>query len=394
MLGSLESRPPDKIIALIQEFKDDPRERKVDLGVGVYRDASGNTPIMRAVKSAEKTLWERETTKAYTSMAGDPVYLRSMTDLVLGGAIEKDRIAAVTTPGGTGAVRQALELFKVASPNSTVHISSPSWPNHNTMARHLSFRVREYSYFDSDTKGVAFEQMLSDLGKAEPGDAVILHGCCHNPTGANLDLLQWQALVELLIERKLLPIMDIAYQGFGDGLEEDAAGLRILADQCPETLIAASCSKNFGIYRERTGILFAVAPDKATRDLTQSNLAHINRQNFSFPPDHGSRLVTIVLQDEQLRADWESEVADIRTGMQQLRTQLVQELRRRSNSDRFAFLKAHKGMFSLLGATPEQVAFMRREKGIYMVGDSRVNIAGLNADSVPVLAEAMMEAGL
>ena len=394
MLGSLESRPPDKIIALIQEFRDDPRERKVDLGVGVYRDASGNTPIMRAVKSAEKTLWDRETTKAYTSMAGDPGYLRSMTDLVLGGAVEKDRISAAHTPGGTGAVRQALELLKFAAPDATVHISSPSWPNHNTMARHLSFRVSEYSYFDSETKGVAFEAMLSDLGKAEPGDAVILHGCCHNPTGANLDLSQWRTLVELLIERKLLPIMDIAYQGFGDGLEEDAAGLRILAGQCPETLIAASCSKNFGIYKERTGILFAIAPDRKTRDLTQSNLAHINRQNFSFPPDHGSRLVTMVLQDEQLRADWESEVADIRTSMQQLRAQLVQELQRRSNSDRFAFLKSHKGMFSLLGATPEQVAFMRREKGIYMVGDSRVNIAGLNGDSVPVLAEAMMEAGL
>ena len=394
MLDKLETRPPDKIIKLIQEFKNDPRDRKLDLGVGVYRDAQGITPIMRAVKAAERTLWDTETTKAYTGMAGDPGYLNAMTDLVLAGTVPQERLAAVHTPGGTGAVRQALELVKTVSPKATIWISSPSWPNHLSMAKHLGFPAKEYRYFDAETRGVDFEGMLSDLRKAEPGDAIVLHGCCHNPTGANLDLRQWRAVAEVVMERSAVPLVDLAYQGFGEGLDEDAAGVRLLAEMCPELLIASSCSKNFGIYRERTGVLIAAASDAGTRDVTQANLAHLNRQNFSFPPDHGARLVSMVLGDEALRSDWMAELAEIRSSVGGLRAQLVKELRDRSGSDRFAFIGVHSGMFSLLGATPDQVAFMRAEKGIYMVGDSRVNIAGLNEASVPVLAAAMLEAGL
>ena len=394
MLDKLETRPPDKIIKLIQEFKNDPRDRKLDLGVGVYRDAQGITPIMRAVKAAERTLWDTETTKAYTGMAGDPGYLNAMTDLVLAGTVPRERLAAVHTPGGTGAVRQALELVKSVSPEATIWISSPSWPNHLSMAKHLGFTAKEYRYFAAETRGVDFEGMLSDLRKAEPGDAIVLHGCCHNPTGANLDIRQWRAVAEVATERNAVPLVDLAYQGFGDGLDEDAAGVRLLAELCPELLIASSCSKNFGIYRERTGVLIAAASDAGTRDVTQANLAHLNRQNFSFPPDHGARLVSMVLGDEALRSDWMAELAEIRSSVGGLRAQLVKELRDRAGSDRFAFIGAHSGMFSLLGATPDQVAFMRAEKGIYMVGDSRVNIAGLNEASVPVLAEAMLEAGL
>ena len=394
MLDKLETRPPDKIIKLIQEFKNDPRDRKLDLGVGVYRDAQGITPIMRAVKAAERTLWETETTKAYTGMAGDPGYLNAMTDLVLAGTVPQEQLAAVHTPGGTGAVRQALELVKSVSPEAAIWISSPSWPNHLSMAKHLGFPAKEYRYFDAETRGVDFEGMLSDLRKAEPGDAIVLHGCCHNPTGANLDIRQWRAVAEVATERNAVPLVDLAYQGFGDGLDEDAAGVRLLAELCPELLIASSCSKNFGIYRERTGVLIAAASDAGTRDVTQANLAHLNRQNFSFPPDHGARLVSMVLGDEALRSDWTAELAEIRSSVGGLRAQLVKELRDRSGSDRFAFIGTHSGMFSLLGATPDQVAFMRAEKGIYMVGDSRVNIAGLNEASVPVLAEAMLEAGL
>lgn len=394
MLDKLETRPPDKIIKLIQEFKNDPRDRKLDLGVGVYRDARGITPIMRAVKAAERTLWETETTKAYTGMAGDPGYLNAMTDLVLAGTVPRERLAAVHTPGGTGAVRQALELVKSVSPEAAIWISSPSWPNHLSMARHLGFPAEEYRYFDAETRGVDFEGMLSDLRKAEPGDAIVLHGCCHNPTGANLDIRQWRTVAEVVMEQNAVPLVDLAYQGFGEGLDEDAAGVRLLAELCPELLIASSCSKNFGIYRERTGVLIASASDAGTRDVTQANLAHLNRQNFSFPPDHGARLVSMVLGDEALRSDWMAELAEIRSSVGGLRAQLVKELRDRSGSDRFAFIGTHSGMFSLLGATPDQVAFMRAEKGIYMVGDSRVNIAGLNEASVPVLAEAMLEAGL
>jgi aromatic-amino-acid transaminase len=235
---------------------------------------------------------------------------------------------------------------------------------------------------------------MADLDGLRPGDVVLLHGCCHNPTGANLNMTEWRAVVDLLNARGALPMIDIAYQGFGDGLEADAAAVRFVAENCPEMLIAASCSKNFGIYRERTGILMAVAQDRALQKVTQGNLAYLNRQNYSFPPDHGARLVTMVLTDPALRADWQSELEEVRLGMLKLRESLAAELQRISGSDRFGFIAQHRGMFSRLGATPEQVERLRADHGIYMIGDSRINIAGLNAKTVPILAKAMIEVGV
>jgi aromatic-amino-acid transaminase len=242
--------------------------------------------------------------------------------------------------------------------------------------------------------GVDFTGMMADLDGLRPGDVVLLHGCCHNPTGANLNMTEWRAVVDLLNARGALPMIDIAYQGFGDGLEADAAAVRFVAENCPEMLIAASCSKNFGIYRERTGILMAVAQDRALQKVTQGNLAYLNRQNYSFPPDHGARLVTMVLTDPALRADWQSELEEVRLGMLKLRESLAAELQRISGSDRFGFIAQHRGMFSRLGATPEQVERLRADHGIYMIGDSRINIAGLNAKTVPILAKAMIEVGV
>jgi len=236
--------------------------------------------------------------------------------------------------------------------------------------------------------------MMADLDGLRAGDVVLLHGCCHNPTGANLNMTEWRAVVDLLNARGALPMIDIAYQGFGDGLEADAAAVRFVAENCPETLIAASCSKNFGIYRERTGILMAVAQDKSLQKVTQGNLAYLNRQNYSFPPDHGARLVTMVLTDPDLRADWQSELEEVRLGMLKLRESLAAELQRISGSDRFGFIAQHRGMFSRLGATPEQVERLRAEHAIYMIGDSRINIAGLNAKTVPLLAQAMIDVGV
>lgn len=394
MLKELRPQPPDKIIKLIQEFKDDPRDQKIDLGVGVYRDPTGLTPVMRAIKTAEKMLWETEMTKTYTGLAGDPGFQQAMKDLVLGDAVESDRVAAAHTPGGTGAVRQALELVRLASPDASVLISAPSWPNHKSIVNYLSIPARDYRYFDYETRTVDFGGMMADLSHVEAGDAVILHGCCHNPTGANLNETEWSEVAELLSSKGAIPLIDLAYQGFGDGLDRDVAGVRIVAGSLPETLIAASCSKNFGIYRERAGILLAIVPDSAARGVAQGNLAFLNRQNFSFPPDHGARLVTMILGDDELRADWMKELEEIRANMLGLRTQLADELRRRSSSDRHAFVKAHRGMFSLLGGTTEQVMAMRERHGIYMVGDSRINIAGLNRESVPQLAKAMIEVGM
>jgi aspartate/tyrosine/aromatic aminotransferase len=387
MLEALHPQPADKILMLIQQFKDDPRAGKIDLGVGVYKDATGLTPVMRAVKAAEHKLWQVEVTKTYTGLAGEPAYNAAMLDLILGAGFA-DRAASVATPGGTGAIRQALELIRLAAPGATVWLSDPTWPNHPSIIRYLGMPMATYRYFDAVTGGIDFAGLTDDLGGVKPGDVVLLHGCCHNPTGANLDAAQWAAVADLLAAKGAIPFVDLAYQGFGDGLLADAAPTRMLAARFPEMLIAASCSKNFGIYRERTGVLIALG-DATRRGVTQGNLAFLNRQNYSFPPDHGARLVTMILEDPSLRADWMAELEEVRLNMLHLRQSLADALRRATNSDRFDFVAHHRGMFSRLGLTEAQVERLRAEHGIYMVSDSRINIAGLNAATVPVLAAAV-----
>ncbi|MBW4709464.1 aspartate/tyrosine/aromatic aminotransferase [Roseobacter sp. YSTF-M11] len=394
MFETLKSRPADSILALVQMYKEDPRQTKIDLGVGVYKDATGLTPIMRAIKSAEHQLWEEQDTKVYTGLAGDPAFADAMIKLVLGEAVARETVAAVATPGGTGAVRQAFELIQMARPEARVFVSNPTWPNHVSILNYLGIEVVPYRYFDNETRGVDFDGMIEDIGQAKAGDVVLLHGCCHNPTGANLNLTDWQSVVDVLLETGAVPMIDIAYQGFGDGLEEDARATRLVASSVPECLIAASCSKNFGIYRERTGLLMAVSQDADARKLNQDTLAFLNRQNYSFPPDHGARLVTMILNDDALRADWMAELEEVRSSMLELRSQLASELQRLSGSDRFGFLAQHRGMFSRLGATSEKVEEMRSKHGIYMVSDSRMNIAGLNAETVPILAKAIIDSGI
>jgi aspartate/tyrosine/aromatic aminotransferase len=387
MLEALNAQPQDKILQLIAMFRDDPRSDKIDLGVGVYKDATGLTPVMRAVKAAEKRLWEVEKTKTYTGLAGEPAYSAAMISMILGEGFGA-RAAAIATPGGTGALRQALELIKLASPTAKVWLSNPTWPNHPSIIKYLGMKMAEYRYFDAETGYIDFAGLMEDLQGVQAGDAVLLHGCCHNPTGANLNAGQWAQVADLLLSKSAIPFIDLAYQGFGDGLEEDAAATRMIAATFPEVLIAASCSKNFGIYRERTGILIALG-DATRKAVTQGNLNFLNRQNYSFPPDHGARLVTMILEDDALRADWKAELEDVRLNMLTLRQTLADELRRATNSDRFDFIANHRGMFSRLGLTEAQVNLLRENHGIYMVGDSRINIAGLNAKTVPILAAAI-----
>ena len=394
MFETLKPQPADKILALVQKFKEDPRPQKIDLGVGVYKNAEGVTPVMRAVKAAEHQLWQDETTKSYVGLTGDPAFSDGMIQMVLGDAVPRGAVAAAATPGGTGAVRQAFELARLANPDVRVFVSNPTWPNHVSMLRYLGIEMVPYRYFDEATCGVDFEGMTADLAQAKAGDVVLLHGCCHNPTGANLNTAQWQSVVDLLAKSGATPMIDIAYQGFGDGLEEDAAATRLIAASLPVTIIAASCSKNFGIYRERTGLLMAISQDVSKQLVTQGTLAYLNRQNFSFPPDHGARLVTIVLNDPALCADWKAELEQVRLGMLDLRQSLATELQSRAGSDRFGFLAQHRGMFSRLGTTPDMVERLRVEHAIYMVGDSRMNIAGLNATSVPILAQAIVDVGI
>ena len=390
MFDQLKAQPQDKILQLIAMFRDDPRTTKIDLGVGVYKDATGLTPVMRAVKAAEKKLWETETTKTYTGLAGEPAYNAALSSMILGTAVPTDRIASIATPGGTGAIRQALELIRLATPDATVWISNPTWPNHPSIIKFLGMKMAEYRYFDAATRGVDFAGVMADLATVKAGDVVLLHGCCHNPTGANLDAAQWDQVIALLAQRGAIPLVDLAYQGFGDGLEEDAAATRKIAAAFPEVLIAASCSKNFGIYRERTGILIGIGA-AAGKGVLQGNLNFLNRQNFSFPPDHGARLVTMILEDSALRADWMAELEEVRLNMLTLRQSLADALRKATNSDRFDFVASHRGMFSRLGLTEAQVNTLREDHAIYMVGDSRINIAGLNARTVPILATAIAQ---
>jgi len=394
MFETLKAQPADKILALMQMFKEDPRADKIDLGVGVYKDATGLTPVMHAIKDAEKLLWEQETTKTYVALAGDPAFSDAMINLVLSDAVSRSHVAAVATPGGTGAVRQAFELVKIANPDVRVFVSDPTWPNHLSILKHLDIPVVSYRYFDAETRGVDFDGMMTDLAGAKAGDVILLHGCCHNPTGANLNITQWGEVIALLQSSGATPMIDIAYQGFGDGLDEDAEATRLVASSVPETIIAASCSKNFGIYRERTGLLMVVSQDAGAHTMNQGTLAYLNRQNFSFPPDHGARLVTMVLNDPKLHADWVQELEDVRLSMLGLRQSLADELQRLSGSDRFGFLAQHRGMFSRLGTSPEKVELLRERHGIYMVGDSRLNIAGLNAKTIPILAAAIIDCGI
>jgi len=389
MLEHLHPQPADTILKLIEMFRTDPRSDKIDLGVGVYRNAQGITPVMRAVKAAEQQIWTTETTKTYTALEGDAQFRDAMQTLVLGAEAPSDRVASLATVGGTGALHQALELIRGATPEIRVWVSSPTWPNHKAILAHVGLQTMDYRYFDPSSRSVDFSAMMADLQDVAAGDVVLLHGCCHNPTGADLTLPEWAQVAELLAAKGAIPLVDLAYQGFGDGLEKDAASTRMLAQSAPQMLIAASCSKNFGIYRDRAGVLLVQCENSAQAAVAQSNLATLNRANYSFPPDHGTRVVGTILSEPALRADWQAELEDMRTGLQNLRQQLADDLQRLTQSDAFGFLADHRGMFSLLGVTEQQVDTLRRNHGVYMVGDSRMNIAGLNPESAPRLAQAI-----
>ncbi|WP_372602910.1 aromatic amino acid transaminase [Actibacterium sp.] len=392
-LSDLPEQAPDFIIQLMAQFRDDPRPDKIDLGVGVYRNAAGETPIMQAVKQAETRLLQAETTKSYVALEGDPAFHQAMAKLILGADAPLHRIAAAGTVGGSGAVNIALQLIRRAHPDARIWVPSPTWANHTAMIGYQRITMLEYAYFNPETRAVDFAALTHSLSDLRPGDVVLLHGCCHNPTGADLTPEDWRELAHLLADRGALPLVDLAYQGFGDGVEADAAPTRLIAETCPEVLIAASCSKNFGLYRERAGVLLALG-DAADQTRAQGNLTNLNRMTYSFPPDHGARLVTMILNDPDLRRLWMDELEQMRSGMVTLRGLLTQELRRLTGSDRFGFIAQHRGMFSRLGASPEQVATMRDEFGLYMIGDSRINIAGLTKDAVPAVARTIVAAGL
>ena len=378
MLEKFQPVPPDPILGLGQLFAADPRESKIDLGVGVFKDAAGNTPIMAAVKKAEVILHEMQNTKTYKGLGGDEGFRDAMREMVLGNSVAADRVATIQTPGGTGAIRQLYEAMKKINGEATLWLSDPTWPSHVAIAKHMGMKIRTYRYFDNASSTVDFDAMMQDLSEIQPQDVLMLHGCCHNPTGANLDAAQWAAVTDLVLDKGVIPFIDIAYQGFGDGLEEDAVNLRSMAARVPEMLIAASCSKNFGLYRDRVGCAMAVCDSADKHAVVTRNLAVLNRMNYSFAPDHGAAVVGIILADAELRALWEEELAEMRQAMLTIRQNLADELRRQCNTDRFDFIAEHRGMFSRLGLSKDEVEALREEHGMYVVGDSRINIAGLS----------------
>ncbi|PRY24364.1 aromatic amino acid aminotransferase [Aliiruegeria haliotis] len=380
---------PDKILRVMAEFAADPRPDKIDLGVGVYRSEAGTTPVLRAVKAAEARLLDEQTTKGYVGLAGDPHFHAAMRTLVLGNTVPADRIAALATPGGTGAVRQAFELIRLVRPGAVVHTSAPTWPNHESILDTLKMPWRPYRYYDPATGGADAEGMMADLDAVAEGDVVLLHGCCHNPTGADLSVSQWVELADLLARRGAVPMIDLAYQGFGMGLDADVEGLRALAQRLPEALITLSGSKNFGLYRDRVGLVLALCDGPTVRDAIQGRLAWLNRQTYAFPPDHGAAVVTTILGDAGLRGDWEAELGDMRSRILSMRQSLAVQLRSETGSERFDFLTAHQGMFSRIGATPEQVLQLREQHAVYMVGDGRINMAGLTPGIVAPSARAI-----
>ncbi len=391
MFDTLTPPEADKILKLMAMFAADERPEKVDLGVGVYRTPDGRTPVMKAVKQAEERIWQSQESKSYVGLAGDPGFHHAMGDLILGDTADPTRVAAIATPGGTGAVRQIMELMRNTSPDATLWISDPSWPNHMAIAQYLRLNVRRYRYYDVETGGLDRDGMMADLASIQRGDLVLFHGCCHNPSGAELTAQDWRDLGALLDRTGAIPFIDIAYQGFGEGLDEDAEGTRILAQMLPEVLIAASCSKNFGLYRDRAGVAFALASGEEAKGKAQAALASLNRQNYSFPPDHGARVVDTILHDPELAATWWTELTAMREGMLATRAALTQALQAETGSDRFGFLASHRGMFSLIGATPDQVETLRNDHAIYVVGDGRMNVAGLTPASIPKVAKALAQ---
>ena len=387
MFENLKLQSEDKIMALMSLYKADERKEKIDLGVGVYKNNKGQTPIMDAVQKAARILNNTQKTKSYVGLSGNLGFIDNITQLVLADVVPKNQIIGAQAPGGTGAFHQLLLLIRSMEKDKRVWISSPSWPNHAAILNHLGIQFNNYNYFDYDTCEVNFSRMMSDLQKISPGDVLLLHGCCHNPTGANLSLENWTELTQFCEKKNILPLIDLAYQGFGDGINDDVKGVQYMASNLPEVCIGISCSKNFGLYRERVGAALMVVSDKKIHKLVEENLKSFNRVTFSFPPDYGASLVEIILggnnsQNKELIHLWEKELNSMRNGMLELRKLLSDSLRRSTNSTRFDFIERHRGMFSLMGLSVDQVARLRTEFGIYMVGDSRINIAGLNKDQI------------
>jgi aromatic-amino-acid transaminase len=385
LLDRLEAKPTDSLLALIQLCDADPRPEKIDVGVGVYRDAVGNTPILRCVKAAERILLEGQETKAYLGSAGDTRFVELVKPIVFGDA-PSGHIVGVQTPGGCGALRLGAELVHAADSQARMFVGQPTWINHGPLIASAGVEMIDYPYYEKASGAIRFDEMMSALRDTRAGDLILLHGCCHNPTGADLSPDQWRNVADLVSERGLVPYVDIAYQGLGNGLEADAAGTRLVVEAADQAIVAQSCDKNFGLYRERTGTLFVKTSSSRTAEAVFGNLLSLARTMWSMPPDHGAAVVRTVLEDEVLRADWRSELDDMCARIRALRTRMA------AYDPRLAYIDGQNGMFSMLPLTKEQVLRLRADHGIYMADSGRLNVVGISDDNVDRFAQAVVEA--
>jgi aspartate aminotransferase len=390
----VERLSPDSILGLMAKYRADPAARKVDLGVGVYRDLTGNTPVLDCVLQAEREILAAQTTKSYVAAAGREEFNAAVEELVLGAAHvsrREGRAKTMQTPGGCGALRVGAELIRSSAPTSAVHLSNPTWGNHTPLLGSSGLKLERYPYYDPRARELTFEAMLERLERAPAGDVVLIHACCHNPSGADLGPSQWEALTALLLRRSLIPFLDLAYQGFAASLEADAAAVRLVAERVPEALIAVSFSKNLGLYRERVGALIVISETETRAAAVFSHMLQIARSIYSMPPDHGAAIAARIFADPRLKRDWILELDAMRTRIQEMRALLAVELRQATGGNAFDFIRSQRGMFSLLGVGAEAVDRLREKNHIYMTPDSRMNLAGIMPHNARYVAEAFAE---
>ena len=385
-LADLPPVTSDSLIGLIALVKADPRPQKIDVGVGVFRDAEGRTPILKVIKDAEAILLRTQETKAYIGSAGDRRYAELLRPVLLGDHAGDERIDGLQTPGGCGALRLGFELIATANPDARVHIGTPTWPNHPPIVEAVGLQFATYPYYDRDSGEVRFDDMLAAIKAAAPGDVILLHGCCHNPTGADLDQEQWAEVTRIIAERGLLPFIDIAYQGFGRGLDEDAAGLRMILDACDEVVVAQSCDKNFSVYRDRVGSLWVKTGSESATTTAMAHVSQRAREMWSMPPDHGAAAVRIVLDTPELAERWHGELAAMRTRINSVRQRIAEA------DPRLAFVGRQFGMFSMLPLSRDQVLKLRDDHAIYMADSGRFNVVGMADDQVDRFVAAVVEA--
>lgn len=394
MFQSLQALPPDPILGLTAKFKTDANPNKIDLGMGVYKDGVGNTPIMKAVKQAEKIILQSQDSKTYVGPNGAADYNETIAKLILGQDLFQSlgkRRVTVQTPGGCGGLRLAAEFIGKANAEATVWVSDPTWANHKPLIGSAGLKFKSYPYYDHESHSVKFIDMLKILQQVPQGDLVLLHGCCHNPSGADLSPEQWEAVRDVALQQGFNVFIDLAYQGMGTGLEEDVHGVRLLAESLPELIIVSSCSKNFGLYRERTGAVTLVCDSDESCATASTVLTAAARANYSMPPDHGAAIVQLIMNTPELRSSWEEELKEIRDRINRLRSQFVQKLKDAEIARDFGFIENEKGMFSFLGVNAGQIKTLIENYSIYLVNSSRINVASINDNNIDYLVNSLAE---